>query len=106
MLSTVIFILSGLAFLFGAFIAISNIYLGYLREPIYRWRKLPKQKYRNVSGIPLIGSLFLGLSWLGLQTIPGVSAVIVILIVLDPVGIFSAMMVLVFLPLIALFYRR
>jgi hypothetical protein len=106
MLSMLLFILAWLAFLFGTFISIANFYWGWLRWPIYRWRKLPKDDYRNISGIPLLGSLLLGLSWLGLQSVPVISDVVLILLVLDPVGIFWALIVFISMPFLALFYRR
>jgi hypothetical protein len=40
----------------AAFIAVANFFLSFLRAPIY---KLLGRECRNVSGIPLIGNLFL-----------------------------------------------
>ncbi len=39
-------------------VACLNFYLGALRRPLYRWRHGAMQGCRNVSGLPLVGTLF------------------------------------------------
>ena len=62
------FFLAGYGLLaLGGFVCALNFYLSFLRYPLYRLDGLP---FRWVSGLPLVGSLFvvLGLCWLPLPT--------------------------------------
>jgi len=46
----------------GGFFCLLNFYLSFLRYPIYRLSGGGKQEYKWVSGAPVLGSLFVGLS--------------------------------------------
>lgn len=79
--------LAWIAFALGALLCLTNFYLSFLRYPLYRLRGLPKESYRWVSGIPLFGSLFVGLSLFGLSDLTGMVSVAVVLIVIDTGGL-------------------
>jgi hypothetical protein len=82
-MSVVAWIVFGL----GAFLCVTNFYLSFLRYPLHRLRGLSKESYRWVSGFPLVGSLFVGLSLLGLHDLSGMIPVAVVLILIDTGGI-------------------
>ena len=79
--------LAWIAFGLGALLCLTNFYLSFLRYPLHRLRRLPKESYRWVSGFPLFGSLFVGLSLLGLHDLSGMIPVAVVLILIDTGGI-------------------
>ncbi len=80
-------ILSWLAFLFGSLLCVCNFYLSFLRYPFHRLRGLPRESYRFVSGIPLIGSALVALAMCKLYAFPSVRFVGLILIAIDTGGI-------------------
>lgn len=47
------------AFVFGAYLCLLNFYISFLRYRIHLWRGLPKESFKFISGIPLLGSLIL-----------------------------------------------
>jgi len=79
--------LSWTAFVVGAFLCITNFYLSFLSYPLHRLRGLPRESYRWNSGIPLFGSLLVGLSLLGLYPLPCMLPAAIALIVIDTGGI-------------------
>ncbi len=80
-------VLSWLAFSLGGLVCLTNFYLSFLRYPLHRLRGLPRESYRWVSGIPLFGSLFVGLSLLVLHSLPGILPAAIVLIAIDTGGI-------------------
>ncbi len=50
-------------FALGAWLSSLNFYLSFIRYPIHRFCGHPRESYKFVSGIPLIGSLFVALSF-------------------------------------------
>src|SRR5690242_11486886 len=83
------------AFVLGALLCITNFYLSFLRYPLHRMRGLPRESYRWSSGIPLVGSLLVAVSLLGLHTLRGMLAAAILLIAVDTGGIhwFVGMMI-------------
>jgi uncharacterized membrane protein YdcZ (DUF606 family) len=79
--------LAWIAFTFGALVCLVNFYLSFLRYPLHRLRGNSKDSFHWVSGFPLVGSLFVALSLLGLHNISGITLMAVILIVIDTGGI-------------------
>ncbi len=55
-------IIAYMLFGLGGFFCLLNFYLSFLRYPIYRLSGGDKQEYKWVSGAPVLGSLFVGLS--------------------------------------------
>ena len=55
MMSTVFLVL-------GTFIVAVNLYTSFFRKILHDWRH-PGQPYRFASGIPLLGTVFLGIGW-------------------------------------------
>ena len=49
----------GIFYVFGTFITALNFDLGFLRYGRHRRRGVTDDEYRHVSGIPVVGSLFL-----------------------------------------------
>ncbi len=80
-------ILAWTAFVLGASLSFLNFYLSFLRYPFHRLRGFPKESFRYASGIPLFGSIFLGLALLGLHSQPGVLPVAIALAVIDTGGV-------------------
>jgi hypothetical protein len=78
---------SWIIFALGAFVSVTNFYLSFLRYPFHRARGLPKESFHWVSGFPVIGSLLVGLSLIGLHAVPVVLPVVIVLIVIDTGGI-------------------
>lgn len=74
-------------FAFGAYLCVLNFYLSFLRYPLYRRRGLPKESFKFISGIPILGSLivFLLLHYTNLP--PVMQYVAIGLIVIDTGGI-------------------
>jgi len=79
--------LAWVAFVLGALVCLTNFYLSFLRYPFHRLRGLPKESYRWISGIPLLGSVFVGLALLDLHPLPGMLPAAIALIVIDTGGI-------------------
>lgn len=79
--------LSGIVFLLGAPLCIFNFYL------FMRWfvhchvNKLPKESFHYVSGVPILGSLFVALSLKHLYSIPVLKISGFLLIFIDASGI-------------------
>jgi len=48
-----------MAFLFGVYICVLNFYLSFLRYPLYVRRGQRKEDFKFISGIPVLGSLFI-----------------------------------------------
>jgi len=80
-------ILAWAAFVFGAFLCLTNFYLSFVSYPFHRLHGLPKESYRWNSGIPVFASLFVGLSLLGLHSLPGLLPIVVGLILIDTGGL-------------------
>ena len=64
-----------------------NFYLSFLRYPIHILHKKPKEAYQWVSGVPLLGSLLVGLSLVQLYTVPVALWIAIVLILIDTGGI-------------------
>ena len=75
----------------GAFIALTNFYLSFIRIPFHRWRGHHDVKW--VSGIPLLGSLVLIVSLAGLDGWPALLGGI--LFFLDTGGIVAFVLIMV-----------
>ena len=75
------------AFALGALLCLFNFYLSFLRYPLHRLRGLPEESFRYASGIPLLGSVFVGSSLLGIHAQPGVLPVAIVLAVIDAGGV-------------------
>jgi hypothetical protein len=76
-----------MAFGSGALLCLLNFYLSFLRHPLHRLRGLPAAAYRPVSGFPLVGSLLIALSLIGLHEVAWMIPVSLVLIVIDTGGI-------------------
>lgn len=83
----VIAILAWTAFVVGGLLCLTNFYLSFLRYPLHRLRGLSRESYCWVSGMPLFGSLFVGLSLVDLHSLRGMLPVAIMLIVIDTGGI-------------------
>jgi hypothetical protein len=53
-------------FCLGGFFCLLNFYLSFVRYPVYRLAGGSRQEYKWVSGAPVLGSLFVGLSLISL----------------------------------------
>jgi len=71
----------------GGFICCLNFYLSFLRYPIHKIGGGNKSNYRWVSGLPLIGSLFVAVSLLKYWHTTWVFVSAIILIAMDTGGI-------------------
>jgi hypothetical protein len=80
-------ILSVTALCIGGLICLHNLYLSLLRYPIWRWKHRDGERYRPVSGIPVLGSLMVGFSLIRLHTHSWVLVVALVLIAADTAGI-------------------
>jgi hypothetical protein len=49
-------------FVLGALVTVTNVYVSFIRYPVHLAFGGTRETYRPVSGIPLVGSLFLWLS--------------------------------------------
>lgn len=76
-----------IAFALGALLCVTNFYLSFLRYPLHRLRRLPRESYRWSSGIPLVGSLLVALSLFRLHAVPGILPAAIALIAVDTGGI-------------------
>lgn len=74
-------------FVLGALLCGANFYFSFLRYPLHLLRGLPKEEYHWVSGVPLLGSLLVCISWLGLHHDPAMTIVTVALLLMDTGGI-------------------
>ena len=74
------------AFSLGALICLANFYFSFLRYPLHRLRGFQPESYRWVSGIPMLGTLLVGLSLVALHTSPIVLYVAVALMLVDTGG--------------------
>jgi hypothetical protein len=83
-------------FSIAALIAVVNFYLSFVRAPIhwYRGRECP-----HVSGLPLLGNLFLIMSLLVLERTPFVWSLAIAVAVLDTGGIVWLVLVFVWMGL-------
>lgn len=90
--------------LFGYFCLI-NFYLSFLRYPIYIWRGHPKESYRFISGIPILGSLVVYFLLRHMDMPPVMQYVAIGLIAIDTGGIHWAVVSLIYHSLKALFNR-
>ena len=79
--------LAWIAFVLGALLSLTNFYLSFLRYPLHRLRGLSKESYRWESGIPVFGSLFVGLSLFGLHSLPAMLPAAITIMVIDTGGI-------------------
>ena len=73
-------------FALGGFICIANFKL-FLNWAIHRLRKRPRESYKHVSAIPIIGSLLVALMLRPLDSIPAAKIVGIVLIAIDMGGI-------------------
>ncbi|MEK6702304.1 MAG: hypothetical protein AABZ53_08575 [Planctomycetota bacterium] len=73
-------------FAFGAFVTLTNVYLSFIRYPIHLARGGTRETYRWVSGVPIVGSLFLWIS-MGLLASTGLKWLAGILSIFDTGGI-------------------
>ena len=80
-------ILVWLGFAVGGWVCLLNFYLSFLRYPLHRCRGLPEESYRWVSGVPVLGSLFVALSLFELHSLAGMLPVGIGLIAIDTGGI-------------------
>ena|ERR1017187_327152 len=80
-------ILAWVGFALGAWVCLLNFYLSFVRYPVHRWRGLSKESYHWVSGLPLVGSLFVAFSLLRLHPLPALLPIGLALIAADTGGI-------------------
>ena len=71
----------------GGLLCCINFYLSALRYPVHRMMGGKKEEYRWVSGIPVFGSLFVGISLFKLWKPPWLLALGVVLILIDTGGL-------------------
>ena len=71
----------------GAWVCLLNFYLAFLRYPLHRLRGLSKESYHWVSGVPILGSLFVALSLFELHSLAGMLPIGIGLIAIDTGGI-------------------
>jgi hypothetical protein len=79
--------LSWIAFVLGTLLCLINFYLSFLRYPLHRLCGLSRESYRWESGIPIFGSLFVGLSLFGLYTIPWMLPTAITIMAVDTGGL-------------------
>jgi hypothetical protein len=80
-------LLAWISFAMGALFCVSNFYLSFLRYPLHRLLGMPTDAYRWVSGVPIIGTLFVILALTALYPVQGVLPLAIILAVIDTGGI-------------------
>jgi len=73
--------------LLGASVCLLNFYLSFLRYPLHRLQGRPRESFAGASGIPVLGSLFVGLSLLGLHHVPHMWPIAIALAALDTGGV-------------------
>ena len=86
-LATVLTFIAWAAFLVGGFICLVNFYLSWLSHLLHRLRGLSQESFRSHSGFPLIGSILVVLSLVGLRSEPAVVPTAIGLIAIDTGGI-------------------
>lgn len=91
-----------IGFSFGALLCVTNFYLSNIRYPLHRWRGRPRETYHWISGIPLFGQVFVGLSLLQLRENPWVLWAGIVLMLFDTLGFHVFISSLIY---VALFYR-
>jgi hypothetical protein len=91
-------------FIFGGILCILNFKI-FLDWAIYRLRKRPRQSYKHVSAIPIIGSLLVALTLRAFDAFPAVEAVGIVLIAIDTGGIHWSIVGICYQLLLALWRR-
>lgn len=79
-------LLSCAVFALGAFFCGLNFYLSFLRVPLLRRKGVPKEQIRNVSGAPLLGSVFVLMGLSAMHVVPGLLPLGIVLILIDTGG--------------------
>jgi hypothetical protein len=82
-------------FVIGGFICVLNFRI-FMDWVIYRLRRLPEESRKNVSAIPILGSLIVALMLRTLGSIPAAKVVGIVLIVIDMGGIHWAVVGIVY----------
>jgi hypothetical protein len=93
--AALVFALAVTALIFGGAVAVLNFYLSFIRYPVFRWFWFDWQ-YRHISGIPLLGSVFLvpAAVYFGVTWTPWLLAVALCLLLLDTGGVVWAVPIL------------
>jgi len=86
-LAAVLTFISWAAFLVGGFVCLLNFYLSWLSYPLHRLRGLSPESFRAHSGFPLIGSILVVVSLVGLHSESTVVPIAIGLIAIDTGGI-------------------
>ena len=86
-LAAVLTFISWAAFLVGGFVCLLNFYLSWLSYPLHRLRGLSPKSFRSHSGFPLIGSILVVVSLVGLHSESTVVPIAIGLIAIDTGGI-------------------
>ena len=86
-LAAVLTFISWAAFLVGGFVCLLNFYLSWLSYPLHRLRGLSPESFRSHSGFPLIGSILVVVSLVGLHSESTVVCIAIGLIAIDTGGI-------------------
>ena len=86
-LAAVLTFISWAAFLVGGFVCLLNFYLSWLSFPLHRLRGLSPESFRSHSGFPLIGSILVVVSLVGLHSESTVVPIAIGLIAIDTGGI-------------------
>jgi hypothetical protein len=86
-LAAVLIFVSWAALIIGGFVCLLNFLLSLLRYPLHRLRGLSPESFRFQSGLPLIGSILVALSLLGLHSKSAVVPIAIGLIAIDTGGI-------------------
>ena len=79
-----------LAFLLVGTICLFNLFLSYVRPVVYRVMHGSMDKYRNVSGIPIISSLLSLLAAANMQSSVLYGWLLLTFFIVDPLGVFMA----------------
>ena len=78
----------GLAlFVLGTLVTCVNVYTSFIRYPLHRWRGGTRDEFRWVSGVPLVGSLFLWLAALFLVGRPVLAWAALVMSLIDTGGL-------------------
>ena len=86
-LAAVLTFISWAAFVVGGFVCLINFYLSWLSYPLHRLRGLSPESFRSHSGFPLIGSILVVVSLVGLHSESTVVPIAIGLIAIDTGGI-------------------
>jgi hypothetical protein len=86
-LAAVLTFISWAAFVVGGFVCLLNFYLSWLSYPLHRLRGLSPESFRSHSGFPLIGSILVVVSLVGLHSQFTVVPIAIGLIAIDTGGI-------------------